>query len=433
MKGLLFTYALTYGGAVVSLFSPWYGLLVYVCFAIIRPDWLWFWAVPPGNYSRIVAIGLLAGWFFRGFGDWRFGRATPSVACIAAFMFWTAASAAGAVGDSEAAWRFVEDLSKIVLPFVVAMTLIESVAQLKQLAWVIVLSTGYVAFELNLSYYQGYNRAREEGLGPLDNNGAALMMVTAASVALFLALGESRWWRRFLALAAAGLMVNCAMFCFSRGGILALIVTAVVGFLVVPKRGVHYLLFLLAVLAGFRLAGPEVVDRFMTVFAEKEERDASASSRMELAANCLELMKEHPLFGIGPMQFPFVSHRFGWPEGKQAHTMWLQVGAEQGVPGLGLLLGFYGATIIGLWRFRRQLLERDPWLLDVARMVTASLAGFGVAAHFLSVQTVELPYYIALLGAGALKCATSTGGARLETTTRGGNSTVFLHSIAAPL
>ena len=38
MKGLLFTYALTYGGAVVSLFNPFYGLLIYVCFAIMRPE-----------------------------------------------------------------------------------------------------------------------------------------------------------------------------------------------------------------------------------------------------------------------------------------------------------------------------------------------------------------------------------------------------------
>ncbi len=38
MKGLLFTYALTYGGCLVTLFRPFYGLLIYVCFAIVKPD-----------------------------------------------------------------------------------------------------------------------------------------------------------------------------------------------------------------------------------------------------------------------------------------------------------------------------------------------------------------------------------------------------------
>ena len=36
--GLLFTYLLTYGGSALSLVRPFYGLLAYICFAIIRPE-----------------------------------------------------------------------------------------------------------------------------------------------------------------------------------------------------------------------------------------------------------------------------------------------------------------------------------------------------------------------------------------------------------
>src|SRR5205823_14471517 len=73
MKGLLFTYLLTYGGALAALFNPFHGLLVYVCFAIVRPDKMWFWSVPEGNYSRIVGIALLLGWLAHGCGCWHFG------------------------------------------------------------------------------------------------------------------------------------------------------------------------------------------------------------------------------------------------------------------------------------------------------------------------------------------------------------------------
>ena len=96
MKGLLFTYVLTYGGAVVSLIDPYPGLLIYICFAVIRPQSLWHWAVPEGNYSRIVAIALLAGWTLRGFGRWRFGRATPVVMALIGYWGWVALSAARA-------------------------------------------------------------------------------------------------------------------------------------------------------------------------------------------------------------------------------------------------------------------------------------------------------------------------------------------------
>ena len=42
MKGLIFTYAMTYGGALASLFDPFVGLLIYVCFAIVKPESMWF-------------------------------------------------------------------------------------------------------------------------------------------------------------------------------------------------------------------------------------------------------------------------------------------------------------------------------------------------------------------------------------------------------
>ena len=89
MKGLLFTYLMTYGGALASLFNPYIGLLIYICFAIIKPESLWYWSVPAGNYSRIVALALLVGWALQGFGDWRFGRAKGVVIALVGFLGWS--------------------------------------------------------------------------------------------------------------------------------------------------------------------------------------------------------------------------------------------------------------------------------------------------------------------------------------------------------
>ncbi len=83
--GLIFTYGLTYGGALVALFKPYYGFLVYVCFGILRPPAMWPWSVGDGNYSRTIAIGLLAGWVFHGMGSWQFGRARAVVAPVEAW------------------------------------------------------------------------------------------------------------------------------------------------------------------------------------------------------------------------------------------------------------------------------------------------------------------------------------------------------------
>src|SRR5271154_86244 len=110
MKGLLFTYALTYGGAVGALFDPFAGLLIYIAFALLKPECLWFWSVPSGgNYSRIVAIGLLGGWALNGFWTWQFGRALIIVTALLCYFGWSLLCAPFAIASSELAWNQVEE------------------------------------------------------------------------------------------------------------------------------------------------------------------------------------------------------------------------------------------------------------------------------------------------------------------------------------
>ncbi|MEX2187362.1 MAG: O-antigen ligase family protein [Pirellulales bacterium] len=405
MKGLIFTYALTYGGSLAAVVNPFYGLLIYVCFAIIKPDYLWHYSVPVGNYSRIIAIALLVGWAIAGFGRWDFGRAKLVVAALVGFLVWNAASAAMAP-NGEVAWNAVESLFKIVLPFVVGITIIDSVTQLKQLAWVIMLSQGFVAYEANLSYLQGNNWLKDYGFGGMDNNCVAIALVCAAGFAFFLGLAETKHWRRWLAFFAAGLMAHAIMFSMSRGGMVALIITGVVSFALIPKRPVYYAYLALAVAVGLRLAGPPVIERFSSAFVDEEERDESAQSRVIMWGNCVDLMIANPAFGVGPKHFPLVVQQFGrYNEGKEAHTLWLQVGAETGAVGLGLLLTFYLAAMYRCWRLARTLDPYAPAAANSCRMIIASLVGFMVAAQFVSLVGLEIPYYVALIGAGYLKLA----------------------------
>jgi probable O-glycosylation ligase (exosortase A-associated) len=402
MKGLLFTYGLCYGGAVVSLFNPFVGLLVYVCFAIVKPELMWFWSVPQGNYSRIVAVALLVGWVFQGFGRWQFGQARGIVIAFTVYWVWAAIGISWAT-DRDAAWRWVEIIGKVLLPFLVGMTIIDSVQKLKMLAWVIMLSQGYVALEANLSYFSGYNRLWEEGFVGLDNNSVAIALDTCIGLAFFLGLQTKNLWLKGVAFAMAALMAHAILFSFSRGGMVALCITGIVSFVLLPKKLPHYLIFAVAALLVLRLAGPQVVERFATSFAKEGARDDSAESRLQLWGACWDLMKKHPL-GIGPDQFGFVAKDYGWKEGKLAHTLWLQLGAELGFLGLGCIMLFYGICAVRLlplaWESRA---APDPWLHVAARMVIAALVGFAVSAQFVSLTTLEIPFYVTLIGAITLK------------------------------
>lgn len=404
MKGLIFTHALTYGGAAVALFNPYVGLLIYVCFALIRPNALWGWAAGMGgNYSVTIGVALGIGWLLNGLGSWRFHGARAVVLAMFGFWAWLPVATVGAE-DQVYSWEHVLELSKIFLACTVALTLIDSTRRLRQLAWVIVLAQGYLAYEFNVQYYERGIIESEFYFGGLDNNGIAITMVTSTGLAFFLGLHESTWWRKALALGLAALMAHVVLFSMSRGGMLALVVTGAMSFLLLPKRPGHYVAFLLAVVLVLRLAGNQVREEFFTSFAEREQQDASAKGRMDLWKACGEAMLENPITGLGPRCWPLAAHRYGFPEGKAAHTTWLQVGAETGIPGFVALLAFYLILMARLWPLTRERRPvPDPWLRPLARMVIAALTGFMVSAQFVSCEGVELPYFIAMIGAGALK------------------------------
>jgi O-antigen ligase len=314
--------------------------------------------------------------------------------------------------DRDLAFAYVEELVKIVVPVVVAITLIDSVAKLKQLVWVIVLSVGYVALELNLDYLHGYNRIREEGFAGLDNNGVAIVLNCCVGLTIFLGLSARAWWQRLLALGTALVLIHGVLLSNSRAGILALGVTALVSLWILPKKAWHYFAFALIVLVGFRLAGDDVRARFTTILkADSDQQDGSVRARKRLLFYALDSVGRQPILGVGPNQWnKVVKREYGIPDGKatEVHNTWIQIAAEVGVPGLAMILLYYGICAIRLVPIARSRDgESTSEFADLARMAVSSIAASIVACSFVSVEAVEAPYYIALLGAGILKVSSS--------------------------
>jgi O-antigen ligase len=118
-------------------------------------------------------------------------------------------------------------------------------------------------------------------------------------------------------------------------------------------------------------------------------------------------MRKYPVFGAGPDHFPLVAEEFGWPAGKEAHSLWLQLGAEIGIPGALALLSFY---VMVLWRLgpyarQRETDETAHWAHLTACAVVMSLAGFIVSVQFVTMEGLETPLYVAALAVGTLRLA----------------------------
>jgi O-antigen ligase len=296
-------------------------------------------------------------------------------------------------------------MTKIILPVMVGVTVIETPKQIKQLAWVIILTCGFIAYECNLAYYRGWD-VKANGFGGHGDAELNIIMLCSFFVAFFLALGEKRWGLRLLSTAAAALMVHVILFSLGRGAMLGLIAAGIVAFVLLPKKPIHLLGFAVAVAVTVRLAGPMVTDRFKTTFADSENRDYSAESRLEVWADLWDCAKKNPLFGRGPDHFPLISDQYGWKKNKDGHQQWLQTAAELGFPAAACLILFYALCALNLIQLlRRSDPQLDPWFKDVARFGICALVGFFVTTQFVTLQGLELPFYIVLIGASAVKIA----------------------------
>jgi O-antigen ligase len=375
---------------------------VYWILDIVRPQFMFGWAGAQGAFSQIVALATIAGWAVKGFGTWRFGRGRPIVVLMIGYFVWSGLSALAA-SNGSVALGFMTEQSKRVLMFIIAVTLVDSPSRVKTLIWVVAGSAGYLAFEMNLRYFGGFNEIQLLGYGGMDNNSMALAMVTCLAPAVFVGLYAKPLWQKALAFGAAAFIGHAILLTFSRGGMLGLLVSGVGAFIVLPKRPRYLMPMFLAFLIALRFTGPELRGRYSTAFAQEQDLDYSAQSRLELWTDCLKVMEKYPLLGAGPDHFGIIAPEFGWPAGKEAHSLWLQVGAELGVPAMVLLVLFYGLTIVRLWPVRRAGGDTDPWRTVVAFIAITSLTGFAAASQFVTMEGLETPMYIAVIAVGTLR------------------------------
>ena len=403
MKGLIFTWILTSFGVSSALFRPYYAFLAYVALALLKPDALWASHISNGRFSLIVAIAMLGSWTCRGFGNWNLGKARPVVLMFVGFWMWNALLACFAPNQSYA-WGYVEMLGKILLPFLVGITTCRSISDLKALAWVIVLCEGYVCFEMNLYYFRGFNFLYFIGFAGMDNNSVSIGFVAALGVAFFLFLNTEKMWQKGVIGFCMALILHAILFSFSRGAMLATGIGVMLSFFLIKKNAMHYSLFALLLISGLALAGPEVRARFMRTFeVKKGKMEASAQSRIELWKDCWTVFKRNPIMGCGPDHWPLEAKAFGHIEVNEAHSLWVQTATETGLPGIVMYAGLYLVCIWQCLRLLRRIPERaPPWFGDSCRMTIAALCGFGIAAQFVSLEALEVPYYVALLGAGTL-------------------------------
>lgn len=179
-----------------------------------------------------------------------------------------------------------------------------------------------------------------------------LELLTPLSLVLF-CTARSRLSRAAYGLSAVSAAAAMVL-TLSRAGWLALLVGSLISMAAVWRQAraeVRKRIRLLAAVGslGLLMSLPLVVERL------ESNDQGSARSRLAMSSVALRVIEAHPLLGVGLNSYTEVMHDYD-PEHLIAgflypvHNVYLFVAAEVGLPGLFLMLVFYGAILKGLVR-----------------------------------------------------------------------------------
>jgi O-antigen ligase len=238
-------------------------------------------------------------------------------------------------------------------------------------------------------------------------------MFALIMLAAFLLFAPGARRRLWLSLPCAALVALAVLLAETRG---IWIATAVAGvYLMWSWRRWMVALVPVAVAAAFLLSPPAIRERFRSVV--RPSHVDSNEHRMVTWRTGVEIIKRHPLLGLGPEGVKLHFNEYvppdiprPLPEGwyGHLHNIYLQYAAERGIPALLIMLWMLGRI---LWDFHRGLggLPRGPsdrrWLLHGGIAVLLATLVEGVVEYNLGDSEV-LAMFLIVVASGYLALET---------------------------
>jgi O-antigen ligase len=287
------------------------------------------------------------------------------------------------------------DFAKILLIVIAMITAVNTTRRLRLLIFV---QAACVALIAAVTVLKGrVFGGRLEGMlgGNYSNpNDLALAMVISLPLCLgLLFLTRNKLWKAAWALAMLA-MASVVFLTGSRGGFIALMITAVVCLWHFAIRGRRRYILVLVPLAGviFWLSSGDMLSKRLNgTFNQKDDTASaygSSQQRQQLFWRSIDITEEHPLFGVGPGNFAQLSG--SWHE---THNTFTQLSSEGGLPTLILymLILWHGFTNV---RKTKRLASTRTESRLLAGALHASLIGYIVGSVFASVGFQFFPYIL---------------------------------------
>lgn len=265
--------------------------------------------------------------------------------------------------------------------------------------------------------YMGNKPVTRRFAGPIgEKNRFAQILVVLLPLATALALSERRWALRLAAGALALLILGGALYTFSRGAGVAVVMMALA---LLPLRMIRPRTAILA--GGLAVAliltlAPGYVYRLSTLgnvsglfSGDTSEADTSVQGRATENLATLLIFVDHPLLGVGPGQTPRFIRDYGRGVGfklldpsRRAHNLYLEELADTGVVGFALFGSIVALTMARLVGVRRRAFGRDRATFFLASGLLLSIFTYLVTAVFLHLSYARYYWFLLALAGAAI-------------------------------
>lgn len=395
-----------FGAIPVALMRPYYGILLWYWVGIFTPHrWAYgFSRDLPAAY--MIAIPTIIGAIFVKKNKHVFTRELVLVLTLWAWFGFTVFSATLVPTFAEHVPYSIAKLievSKILLMTVMTVFLVRTVDQLKGLMAVVGFSLGLLALKGGVFGILTGGEYKVFGTPDsyiADNNDFALALNMVLGILFFLRRDFENKYVRLLVLILFLSSVMCVILSYSRGGLLGLIVVCSL-IAIKSKRKLASVVVIGTFAMGLLVYTPPAWQARMDNLFEGH-LDDSAEMRLASWAMSWNLAQHHPLTGAGfecftPEQFQVYATR-RMPGDRPAsgpHSIYFQVLAEQGFPGLFLFLSLLFAALFRSFRIRRQALRNEGTrpLVPYTHMVEVGIIGFMASGAFLGRAYFDL-YFV---------------------------------------
>jgi probable O-glycosylation ligase (exosortase A-associated) len=392
----------------ICFFRPFFGILLWTLTSYLSPERFAFGFAHFLPVGYMIAIPTIAGMFFS--KEFRLPPFTRETLLIGFLWAWFACTTLNVYSSTllthhlpDTIARF-EDVSKSLLMMLLAVIIIRSEDRFRW--WYIVTAASFAFLGMKALRFGVVTAGEVRVYGPpntelADNNAFGLALNMSLPMFLCLAANEPSRKVRVALYIAFVAALGGVFLSYSRGAMVGL-VFVLITIAIQSRHRIRALLGIFVLGAVLLAIAPTGWINRMSSIKTASKEDASAQQRFHSWEFARRLAYEFPILGGGFQTFTDpMFERYGLSvlvEGTQLgpHSIYFQMLAEHGFPGLFLFLTLIASCIWSAYRVKRAFRRVDPdhWLVMYANMIIGSLIGYAASGAFLGLAYFGLFYQL---------------------------------------